>query len=105
MQLFADSPPAKNAVLDKRHGLVFVEGADLLKLDNRALNILLSAQIVVTTIEVQPKELFSKLYQLVLKDNEKDEKERSLGGLLEAVILFIRKPDFDRVLQPAELAI
>lgn len=105
MLVFSEKPPRKDGILDKRHGLIFIEGAELTKLDNKALNVLLTSQIVVTTTDVQPKELFSKLYQLVMKDNEKDEKERRLNGLLESVILFVRKPDFERVQQPAELVI
>jgi len=103
MLVFSEKPPRKDGILDKRHGLIFIEGSHLTKLDNKALNVLLTSQIVVTTTDVQPKELFSKLYQLVMKDNDKEEKERSLNGLLESVILFVRKADFERVQMPAEL--
>ena len=80
--------------------MVFFESENLLKLDNKALNILVNSQIVVTTNDINPKELFSKLYELVKKDDEKEEKLRTLNGLLESIVLFIRKPDFDRIQKP-----
>lgn len=33
----------------------------------------------------------------VKKDDEKEEKLRTLNGLLESIVLFIRKSDFERV--------
>jgi hypothetical protein len=37
------------------------------------------------------------MVELVKKDDEKDEKERKLNGLLESVVLFVRKTDFERI--------
>ena len=52
---------------------------------------------MLTTNDIEPKELFTKLVELLKKDDEKEEKERCLTGLLESVVLFVRKPDFERV--------
>ena len=57
--------------------MVFYDGLELTKLDDKAINILLHSSVVVTTIDVQPKEFFTKLVELVKKDDEKDEKERT----------------------------
>jgi hypothetical protein len=40
------------------------------------------------------------LVALSQKDSEKDEKQRTLTGLLETVILFIRKGDYERLQAP-----
>ncbi len=91
--------------LNKKFGLVFYDGAELSKLDNRALNILLSSEIVVTTNEIKAQDIYTKLIELSKKDDEKDEKERKLTGILESVVLFIRKNDFERLQKPIEIKI
>jgi len=84
--------------LNKTHGMVFYDGAELLKLDAKAINVLMHSQVVVTTSpEVNPSELYTKLIELVKKDDEKEEKVRTLNGLLESVVLFIKKNDFNRL--------
>lgn len=50
----SDEPLAPNRILTKKYGIVFFEVSELQKLDNKALNVLLSSQIVVTTNEVKP---------------------------------------------------
>lgn len=45
-----------------------------MKLDNKAINLMLNSQVIVTTNDIQPKELFTKLVELVKKDDEKEEK-------------------------------
>ncbi|CDW84904.1 hect e3 ubiquitin [Stylonychia lemnae] len=92
-----------NPILNKKYGLVFYDSQELMKLDNKAINILLNSQVVVTTNDIQPKELFTQMVQLVKKDDEKEEKLRCLLGLLESVILFIRKVDFERIQLPISL--
>ncbi len=91
--------------LQKKYGLVFFEGADLSKLDNRALQILLGSEIVVTTNDIKPQDIYTKLVELSKKDDEKSENERTLSGILESIILFIRKNDFDRLQKPIEIKI
>jgi hypothetical protein len=59
----------------------------------------------VTTIDIQPKELFTKMVEAVKKDDEKPEIERAMIGLLESVVLFVKKTDFDRVQQPIQIQI
>lgn len=76
---------------------MFYEGQELIKLDDKALNVLLHSEVVLTTNDIQPKELFTKLVEALKKDDEKEEKERCLTGLLESVVLFVRKPDYERV--------
>lgn len=68
-----------------------------MKLDDKALNVLLSSQVVLTTNDLNPKELFTKMVELAKKDDEKPEKERQLVGLLESVVLFIKQSDYERV--------
>lgn len=80
--------------------MVFYPGEELLKLDTKAINVLLQSEVVVTTIDIQAKDLFTKLVDLSKKDDEKDEKERTLQGLLESIVLFVKKPDFERVQKP-----
>ena len=58
----------------KKYGLVFCDGNELIKLDNKAINTLLNSQVVVTTVDINPKEFFTKLVELVKKDDEKEEK-------------------------------
>lgn len=60
---------------------------------------------MVTTNEIKPQEFYSRLIELVKRDDEKDEKLRTLQGLLESIVLFVRKQDFDRLLQPTQSAI
>ena len=45
------------------------------------------------------------MVELSKKDDEKDVKERIFNGLLESIVLFIRKADFERLLKPSELKI
>lgn len=45
------------------------------------------------------------MIEAVKKDDELPEKERKLDGLLESVILFTKKADFDRVQEPIKLSI
>lgn len=98
--MFTDAVPRKSSPLTKLYGMVFISGSELFKLDNRAINVLLHTQVVVTTSDISAKELYTKIYELVKKDDEKDEKERTLTGLMESVILFIRQSDFDRLQKP-----
>ena len=84
---------------------MFFEASELLKLDDKAIHILLHSQVVVTSNEISPKELFTKMVELVKKDDEKEEKERTLNGLLQSIVLFVRKSDFDRIQQPLLLPI
>lgn len=60
---------------------------------------------MVTTNEIKPQEFYTRLIELVKRDDEKDEKLRTLQGLLESIVLFVRKQDFDRLLQPTQSAI
>ncbi len=77
--------------------MVFYEGQELIKLDDKAINVLLNSNIVLTTSDIQPRELFTKMVELAKKDDEKPENERQLVGLLESVVLFIKSSDFERV--------
>jgi hypothetical protein len=43
------------------------------------------------------------LIKLSKEDDEKEEKLRTLTGILESVILFIRKSDFERLQKPIQL--
>ena len=95
----------KKGFIQKKFGLVFYDAAELIKLDDKALHILLYSQVVVTSNDIAPKELFTKMVQLVKKDDEKEEKERQLNGLLQAVVLFVRKSDFERIQEPLLLPI
>ena len=45
------------------------------------------------------------MVELVKKDEEKPANERNLEGLLETIILFTKKPDFERVQQPLKIDI
>jgi hypothetical protein len=92
-------------LLNKTHGIVFCESSELQLLDNKAVNILLTSSVVVTTNDIKPQEFYTRLIELVKRDDEKEEKLRTLQGLLESIVLFIKKPDFDRLLQPTEAAI
>lgn len=58
-----------------------------------------------TTNDIKPQELYTKLVTLSKKDDEKEEKERTLTGILESIILFIRKSDFDRLQKPVQIKI
>lgn len=55
---------------------------------------------MVTTNEVKPQEIYTGLVKLSKEDDEKEEKLRTLTGILESVILFIRKSDFERLQKP-----
>ena len=91
-------------MLNKTHGIVFCESSELQLLDNKAVNILLTSSVVVTTNDIKPQEFYTRLIELVKRDDEKEEKLRTLQGLLESIVLFIKKPDFDRLLQPTQAA-
>jgi hypothetical protein len=81
----------------RQFGLVFLDGQELIKLEPKAIQILLHSQAVLTTSDIQAKDLFTKMVEEVKKDDELPEAERKLEGLLESVILFTKKPDFERV--------
>ena len=102
---FISAPARPNQLLNKSNGIVLCESSELQLLDNKALNILLTSSVVVTTNEIKPQEFFTRLIELVKKDDEKEEKLRTLQGLLESIVLFVRKPDFERLLQPTQTAI
>jgi hypothetical protein len=59
----------------------------------------------VTTNDIKPQDIYTKLVELSKKDDEKSENERTLSGILESIILFIRKNDFDRLQKPIEIKI
>lgn len=100
-----ETPPQPADTLLKQYGMVFFDGVELAKLDDKAVNVLLHAQAVVTTTDADPNELFSRLVELAKKDGEKPAGEQALSGLLEAVVLFLRRADFERVQQPLVLGV
>lgn len=56
--------------------MVFIQGKDLIELDERALQIMLHSSAVLTTSDISAKELFTKMVNCANKDYEKPEKER-----------------------------
>jgi hypothetical protein len=49
-----DATLAPRKIMNKKHGIIFLESSELQKLDNKVLNVLLSSQIVVTTNDIKP---------------------------------------------------
>ena len=49
-----DARLASRKIMNKKHGIIFLESSELQKLDNKVLNVLLSSQIVVTTNDIKP---------------------------------------------------
>lgn len=75
---FISAPARPNQLLNKSHGIVFCESSELQLLDNKALNILLTSSVVVTTNDIKPQEFYTRLIELVKRDDEQDEKMRTL---------------------------
>ena len=81
-----------------KYGLVFMDCQEMTAMSDKVIQVLRSSHVVVTTTEVQPKEMFSKMVEKV--KSSADGNAQPLTGLLESVVLFIKKADFDRLSHP-----
>lgn len=63
-------------------------------MNEKAKQVLLSSKVVVTSSDIKAKELFTKIVESIKKDEEKDEKERTLLPMIKTPILFIKPSDY-----------